>query len=303
LQAQGLEPKKAPPPDILRRLFGYTDPEPASAASSSAASSATAPENALPTTQSRASGGGAQFAEPVPGDFAYSGEQPRLAGRSTKAPTPRRVAAVSRGAVRGSGALRDSAGDIALQTSEAGRLPAPAVGQDDDAQSVSGNMSGLHRSDPMTSESSQDAGEQSFPSAASPSGQRGQYDIITGRYAKPQPGDFGYEAPPAAESHARPAGRTSVRSSGSAKRRRSRKDRPVVAGEFSHVELRADVLLRLRLTTGIIDLALHQAAELSVLRSPPCCGARIRARRAALQASCPQLAPLLSVASSHHDHP
>ena len=193
-----MEPKKAPPPDILRRLFGYNDPEPAASAPSSAASNS-AHQDALPRRR-----GSAQFAEPVPGDFAYSGEQPRLAGRSTKPPTPRRVAAVSRGAAREGGDDFDlgAGSDGSLHASSAGAMEGPesrdGVGSRSPS-STSTHAEGLEAGTQLRS-------------------QRGDYDIITGRYAKPQPGDFGYDAPPP-EHHARPASRPSVRNLSARKRR------------------------------------------------------------------------------------
>ena len=188
---QGLEPKKAPPPDLLRRLFGYPDPE---AASTSGGADA---------LQHTAGGrqGGAQFAEPVPGDFAYSGEEPPLAGRSTKPPTPRRVNAVNRGAVRaGGGSMQGSPQISPASSSFGGEEQQPRVAGDQRRDSVEG--SGM-----SASTEEQDAGD---PRSGRVAAQRGEYDIITGRYAEPQPGDFGYEAPQL-ERHAFPAGRVSVR--------------------------------------------------------------------------------------------
>ena len=195
---QGLEPKKAPPPDLLRRLFGYPDPEAAAVSSVGA--------EALQQTSSRRRGG-AQFAEPVPGDFAYSGEQPPLAGRSTKPPTPRRLNAVNRGAARPAdgraehGAQTSTAEDWDEQPRELSDQP----GEDVEGLSTpSEQQDGVH------------------PHASRASAHCGEYDIITGKYAEPQPGDFGYEAPREAK-QPRPAGRVSVRSIG-ARRQRHRGD-------------------------------------------------------------------------------
>ena len=153
-----MEPKKAPPPDILRRLFGYTDPEPApsTSAASAAGSSSGRQDAAVPRRR-----GGAQFAEPVPGDFAYSGEQPRLAGRSTKPPTPRRVKAVSRG-----GNVREGGG-LAANSGQNGGLPAPLPAAKQDEQSLGDNVGGRRRDGTAMESEGSDTGSHLQPSGAS----------------------------------------------------------------------------------------------------------------------------------------
>ena len=120
--------------------------------------------------------------------------------------------AVSRGSARAGGAP-------VLDAGQAGRLPPPSIPGTRAEQSFSDEDTGL-LTDPSTA-SEGHSGDPQRQSAGASAQQRGAYDIITGRYAEPQPGDFSYEAPPVEPHSAQPSGKVSVRKSNGRQQRSS----------------------------------------------------------------------------------